>query len=520
MSDLTRPAPAHRTTSIWPYVVMVLVCVPLVARGFLSTHDASWSDDPDTLRDVAQAQRFLDGHPLADSHYRGEYLWYPPLVPWIAAVASRVTGVPLPALYPRMGVYLNGLAVLAFGLLVARLFGPWVAVLAVVDSLYLRDPFLPPWASFGFLTAPYAGPATMTLFCASLSAYDSALARPSRWRYALVGVLSGLTLLGHAAPAAILVLTIAGMSLARRAYAQLAGAMSVGLLVGLPLLYSVVWHYQMTVHNRAPMLWDHSYAGALDWQTCLAITAFLWLLYQGRRDPHHQLALWWSTVAALLFLVGTLAVHLGHPLGVPRHHFLYYAKAAQSAILAWALVALASRARNAAGSRVPFALARYASLAVVTVALATAYALTRPHLRSQRGAEQPVPTGTHPLREGAYNWLRAHTTLNDVVLAGDESGFSLVAPGGASVVAIAETHSNPYVDWEARARSRDMMMDALQEGPARRFKRLAAESGVSYVVRTRVDGPWPQAADMALEPVYENAGVRIYRVSAAATGRR
>ena len=40
----------------------------------------TWPYDGDHFRDIAQAQTALDGHPLADPFYLGEWVWYNPLL--------------------------------------------------------------------------------------------------------------------------------------------------------------------------------------------------------------------------------------------------------------------------------------------------------------------------------------------------------------------------------------------------------------------------------------------------------
>lgn len=66
--------------------VVAIVTALLVSRQ--SVRGLEWPYDGDHFRDLAQAQVTLDGHPLSDPHYAGEFIWYNPLVSWVVAGGS------------------------------------------------------------------------------------------------------------------------------------------------------------------------------------------------------------------------------------------------------------------------------------------------------------------------------------------------------------------------------------------------------------------------------------------------
>jgi hypothetical protein len=505
------------TVTFW--CALVLLCAPLAISGIARTRSLSWPEEPDVLRDAAQAQTCADGHPLSDPFYRGEWAWYPPLVPWTVAGVSRVLHMPVPMTYARLGAYLNALAFLAFGALVARLFGPWVALAAVLDTLYIRDPRLRPWAAPSYSTTLYAGAAVLTLFCLTLLAYRRAVAGTSRWRCVLTGVLLGLTFLGHVAPAIILACVFCCDGIVRlrgdvRVYRQLALMAVPALVVASPLLYTIVGHYHLATRNPAPGSWDWRLGSGLNWETYLAVAAAVYFVRRAR-GPNARLFLCWVAAAGALFVAATIASRMGHSLGVPRHHFLYYLKAGQSVVLAWAVVRISEQLRDALNRLGTSRHIARVTTPTVIVTLAVSAWFLAPTRLSAWLAQQRDTTPVRPraYRTAAYAWLRAHATDEAVVLASDSSGIEVVGPAGAKVVATFDTHSNPYVDWAKRTRDRNAMLAALADEQQDRFLALAEEYQVTHVLRLRRDGPWLALKRLpALALAYRGPGVRIYKL--------
>ena len=79
-----------------------------------------------------------DGSPVADPFYRGESIWYNPLVPGLVATLGHLGRHPVHVLYAQAGAYLNLLGPIAFFLLLDACFGLPAAVLATLHLVYLR----------------------------------------------------------------------------------------------------------------------------------------------------------------------------------------------------------------------------------------------------------------------------------------------------------------------------------------------------------------------------------------------
>ena len=68
--------------------LLVLLCAPAFGAGRAASRGLSWPPDVDLYRDIAQAQTMADGALLADPFYRGEAVWYNPLVPGLVATMA------------------------------------------------------------------------------------------------------------------------------------------------------------------------------------------------------------------------------------------------------------------------------------------------------------------------------------------------------------------------------------------------------------------------------------------------
>ena len=74
--------------------------------------------------------------------FLNEWLWYPPLIPWIIGAASWLAGVPASLADVRLGPYLNILSPLAFYALVSMWFGRRAALASLVVFVFFdRGPY-------------------------------------------------------------------------------------------------------------------------------------------------------------------------------------------------------------------------------------------------------------------------------------------------------------------------------------------------------------------------------------------
>ena len=239
------------------------------ARGVSVTYDLNWPNDPDLYRDIAHAQTILDGSFLADPHYLGETIWYNPLVPGLVAAIDWVTGVRLHVLETRAGAYLNLLAPIAFYLLARALLGRWTAIIATAIFLFCTGDTGPSYASSTYTPWLFVANFAQGLFYLSVLALHRAVEANRGHRFALVGVMLGLTFLGHTAPAilvgGLITLYTMGNVIAaadrqqwielRRVLARFAVVVLLALVVSAPFLVSILGNYQLQIVHRHPTFW-------------------------------------------------------------------------------------------------------------------------------------------------------------------------------------------------------------------------------------------------------------------------
>ena len=521
--------------------VLALLLAVAFVNGVATTRDLSWPGADidgvgiDLYRDMALAQTMLDSGYGPDPNYLGERTWYNPLVPALTAAVSAVTGAPVPLVVTRIGAYANLLAPLTFYLLAATLLGRWQALYAVAGFLFLTASTLPSWISATY--SPWFMPVNFaqSLFYLTVWAFVRARQSPGRGWTIATGALWGLTFLAHVAPAlvfgvmAIVTLDVdvrrrdAGRVAARAGLGRLAVMVIIALVVSSPLLATIVGHYALrTVHTQpglytAPLLgrdlpallWLHATApmlvvavGALALarqRSCpVRLTVGTWLLSAGL-----FLALAYTALAGRL-LAGWML-----PSPVPSFHFFFYAKAATAILFAAGVTAIAARAGRSPALQTwsPRALAD-ALCVLLVLAGAPAY-LSRPDFGAARRDALDTMESDQVRVAG---WLREYGQPTDVVLASDYDAAVIPGPAGVRVVAAFNTFSNPYVDWETRARARDQLFAALDAGDAAAFTALADRYALTHVIaRGRRAENYATRSARSIEQVFSAGEIRLFR---------
>jgi hypothetical protein len=110
-----------------------------------------------------------------------------------------------------------------------------------------------------------------------------------------------------------------------------------------------------------------------------------------------------------------------------------------------------------------------------------------------------------------FDWIRANTSPDDVILAREDVSLAVIGTAGRNVVAVDRLFSNPFVDWEKRVRDRDRMFEALDRGNADDLMRVASDYRVRYAIRDT-----PVAAADALRccatDIWSAGSWHIYRI--------
>lgn len=532
---------------VLPFFLGIILCffVLDIATDVTSKLDAPV--ETDFFRDIGAAQSILDGAGAADPAYKGEARWYNPLVPFLMATLSRITGVGLPVLYTQWGAYINLLVPLSFFILMITLLGAWPALAALVAFVFFGQLDQEVWHQATYTPWLWPMEFAQVLAYATLMALWFSLQTGRLVWHLLCGALLGITMLGHTAPALIIssmviVFTITGVlsgGNSRQHWYRLWVIGGVSLLFSLPFLLPILVHYQFKVVNEAPMQHVFLYPGdvlrgvlsirGLVAAFGLAALLFFWRHF-GISNMQRRFVLVWLAVATSFFLYGIVAIFLRPRLGislpkiVPTFHFGIYFKAVESVLFGIGLVLIlnffADRIRKVYAVNV-----NNTRVLGIFLALAVLIVLRLPDYRHRYDLSHYVVESQKFAAEKSlqqlYNALLYNLNPDEVVLADNRVGMQSVIAAGRKIVAIDPVYSNPYVDYNSRAFDRDAMFVALQQHQNTLFLELASKYDVGYVAAGNKDNNsslsaccWlPGDVDTSLlELMLEFEGVSLYRV--------
>lgn len=514
----------YRRFSWWD-ALFVLPCSFALWHALQTTAGLPWPYDPDHFRDIAAAQTAIDGAPLADPYYLGETIWYNPLVSWIVAAGSAATNTPAPVFHARAGPYLNLVAPIGIYVLSAALFGRLAAVSSATTLIFLSCGKEPSWACASYSPWLFAANFAQGLFYLALVALVRADSRRSLHAFAWAGVAAGLTFLSHTAPAVVLAIIALMLLVTRRDRAE---ALRHGLvmssaaaLVAAPFLWSIVWRYRLRVLNRAPMEWSwlpltpDGFPSLLRQNTgiamALALAGLTFVVWQRRRVQTLVVTAWGlsTTILIAMWLLRYIRRDWHVPAILPGIHYWFYLKAL--------LAVLAGVGMSSAVGFIPRPWLR--NVVAVSVLFFFVWSqLPTFVMRDDLYFTRYLALGRGSAQAEVTHIIRRTTRPSDVFLASRGVALLIVGPAGRKTVAVQSEFSNPYVDYESRARDRDRMFEALKRGELDDFRRLADRYSVTHVIALGVDecgslrhGGW-RGGEGVLFPTFEVDDICLFDI--------
>lgn len=543
-----------RLTEHAPDLLVLGMLLVVLQQGLHAVSGLSWPCDVDLYRDIGFAQSMADGQLLADPLYRGEKLWYNPLVPGVIALGATLLGLPVHLAATQLGAILNLLAPIGFYLLVARLFDRKVGAAATLAFLFFNPGDFPSWTSATYSPWLFPGNFVQSLFYLGLLWLHRALS-DGRWRsWLLSGLLLGLCFLGHTAPALLLgMLVLLGSAFGLRAAARRDGARSgirgmgrplllflVAVVVSLPYTWVLLVHYGASVQNHEPSSWIYPrldlralpelVASLFAPATGLALLGYVQVLVGRLRPRVRPLLLGWLGIAGALFAYSYVRQWYkingtDIPEIVPGYHFFFYLRALQSLfigialaqagrLLAWIAASGAARLRPSlrTGAKDPMReLVALTGVLVLAFGLGYPLFLDREDWTSERHkAQRLTPTVD---QERLFYWIRGNTDPDEVFLASDHLSLHLLSPAGRKVVAMIPFFSNPFVPWQQRHEDRAALFTALFMGDREQFAPLQARYGVRYVLEEGAQAVKLFGSSMTfLELAYRSGPLWLFRV--------
>lgn len=474
----------------------------------------------DLHRDEAFVQALLEGHYGQDPTYLGGGMWYTPLITWLEALLTAITGLPAAHLIVRLGPFANLLAPIAFFAMCRQLLGPVRAVAATAAYLFWAVGQEPGWvvATYSHRLIPVSF--SQSLFYVELMLIDKAF-RTGRQGPALVaGLGAGLTFLAHAAPAMIAVLMIGVLTGIQAVQARrnkdnrtlrlcLTSCLfaAIGfLLASMPLTWRLLMG-GMHVANREGFLFTYY---ALTWQHIGVLlhhnltwfmlfgTAGLVLMLRrsgklGAPRRARTILLSWLILATCLFIysysISVLDKHMGInlPALLPTFHFYFYASAVLSIFAGLAFTALCQWAwsrvqlRHSPQREVPRAdlvMAFFLLIATGCTLKYPSYA-TRRDVIAVRNRDLAFQADQPGAQAAAV--IRREVPWNGVVLCDLDLSVWPMLCTARHVVATASTMGNPYLDQKQREQDNALLLEGLEQ-PRSDTGGLLAQYGVTHLL--------------------------------------
>jgi hypothetical protein len=466
----------------WTWYSVCFLLVFCLVRGLWITRGLRSPGIMDTFRDAGFVQGIVDGNWFGDPTIGGAWRYYPPLTHAFFAAVAAATGIDPLRLLTMSAPLLNLVVPAGFFLMTRHLVGAVAAVVGTALLVFFNDLVLPPWVSAAY--HPWSSVPLLALggFFFSVWLIHARIRSERLGDAMLIGSAIGLTFLAHTVPALILaamlpvaVLTTREMNM--RTLGWIAIVAVTALAWSLPLLLPLVVSYRLHILNPGPgALVDPLFAywppsrGMLVMLLpgLLGLPAIALLRTAGSvsRVAGAILAVW--VIVPIVFLTRHYACGAASQAAVCTvfvvavHHWFIYLQAALTCLAGLAVWLCMVRVRQISPGP-SWTDVRF----LVGVLCGIAACWPRPFDDSMR--QRALDLGA-TFDWGAYSWVTRHTGPEDLFVTElpdtslNPASLAVMAAGRRSV-ALPETYSNPYVEWQSRNRL-NMEYLAAAQAPA------------------------------------------------------
>ncbi len=499
---------------------IVIMIVLSFWQCYRVTHDLNWYCEVDFDRDMAFVQGALDGHPEKDPNYKGEYIWYNPLLFSLEALVTKITGMPPYLVLARLGIYFNLLGPLFFILMTVRFFDFKIAAASLMYFLFFSAGNMLAWGAATY--SPWAYPVNFMqfIFYLNLLLCYNAFSTEKYSRFFLLGAMLGISFLGHMAPTLLIILimiliqsgkiinAIKGKNTkrARQYFYQGVVTFIPMIMVCSPFLFFVAGIYQFKIANRTAfeatpfiMRW-YNFPDLLreiiSVSFFISVIGFFWFFKNFHHSLIRKLILYWFYTSAILYVYSSLigvmsnAFQINLPGTVPVFHFFFYLKGVQAVFYGFGFVFIAEKIislfiRPDASKPFRDFLKKYSGiilllLIMVCILLYFPYYQKRHDFVHQRN-EAKIREGEKDKIE-TYKYIVKHIPGDKVILCEKDATIFPVMPTARKMVSINLTLSNIYVDFKKRDEDREAMLNYLKTGMPAAAEALFDEYEVSYVL--------------------------------------
>jgi len=512
-------SPQKKPDKIFFLAAFVIMLSIAFFQCYKSTRDLNWAPDPDFDRDIAFVRGALEGHYGKDPNYAGEYIWYNPLLFSIEAVIVKTSSLPPHLVAVRAGAYLNVLGPIAFFIMAFSLFGIEMALAAALSFLFLSSGNILSWGAATYSPRLYPVCFTQFLFYLNIILCYRAFSEQKYSWFMLLGTSIGISFLGHAAPAIIIILTLIVIqgqqilqSVKQKKYALVKRYMIQGILAfvffiaaAMPLVYYIVGKYHLHMITRAAFEYTEgiyylsNFKGMirenLSVSFIISIIGLIWFYRNFHQPLLRKIIFSWLFISAFMYIYATMVAlldtryHIHLPGTVPSFHYFFYLKALQSGFFGFGFVFLFNSCmkwlgnlfvKNKSQQRTNLANIFF-SVTILTCAVAyfpiyknrDDFAIFRQEAIGKENKKDEI---------GVHDYILKNIPSDKVILCEKDPSIFPVMATARKMVSIAYTFSNPYVDFDRREEDRNNMLLFLKTGEPISAKPLFPKYAVDFVL--------------------------------------
>ncbi len=517
----------------------------------LSAKPFSWPFSWDALRDIGIAQSMLDGHFFQDPIMEGEVNWYNPLVGIIIAIIGKISHLPLPEIYVKIGPFVTLLLPVSLVLFAYKLGGAMASLAILCYCIFARHPLVIEWiygCYLPWLYATHLGKAFFFLFLTALIVYKENRKNTS---LILSGVFLGLAFLSHTSAfvEGVLILIFIAIwenkkeikALAfNKIFNQTRYIIAVG---GIALLVSSIYwlpiliKYQFIIKNPYPSLYVTT---ALEPQnilstllksansfTVIGSICLIVLLFNLNYSNLNILRFWASVILFVLAyqIFCQILNKYGYiiPAPYPVHHTFISIHLLIGCFFGYGLSIIGKRIANKIStknaSNIIYDLINLlATVSALTVCiLINAYSYTPRYLpplsELNRGRPENRLVDETQKYDEVYHWLLKNTQPQDKILCNELLGVRVVLPAGRKLTYTLMLYLNPYVDISIHLNKFNNIWMSLKEGKFPDFVTYLRREGIRYILVHNSD---PEISLLSktskLKKVYSDNLVSVFQV--------
>jgi len=521
----------------------VFACIIMLIVAFIqcykTVHDLHWASEPDFDRDIAYIRATLNGHYGQDPSMAGQYMWYNPIIFLSETLFVKLSGWPINVVVARCGAFLNLINPIVFFIVLVKLFDYKTALASLLCFIFLIAGNLPCWGAATYSPWMVSDTAVQWLFFLSiLCCYKAFNSQKMGW-FIVLGVVLGITFLGHSAPVFIMVFILLIMqgqrvltalkdkqyNLIGTYFLQGAATVIPFIIFAFPMLYYVYGKYHLHFVNRiilecAPGIFARKETFTLlklnvTFSLIISIIGFIWFYKNFNNKVLRQLIWCWLWVTLIMYVYESAVptvdkiIHHNLPDTIPAFHYFFYFKALQSVFFGFGFISLfnllvqwqSKRSKKELSPQLRNNIFVFAILLYMLVYLPI-YS-TRWDFSDLRQEALNKEKETDNI--GVYDFIVKNVPLDNVLLCPHGLSLFPVMPTGIKMVSVETYFSNPYLSYDQREGDRVKMLNFLTSSTPDTAKHMFSEYKVGNVLLANADYQYyhqPSFANSAV--IYKN----------------